>query len=185
MVQSHAWMIWQALVLSDIRVAFQQILQRDSSDLHRTLVVWVGALHGFFDHRVTFHPTHGGGVLTICGMLLGRNLRDFHTGPKVSRLTRSVVGLLAAQHGEKKRVAHYLPQSLVLLSLPLSLTTMHCWQSMSRQTMDEVKIGCDKSRGLSFFCWAGLRAQPEWQYFHGKGNICFDIHASYCKFKRA
>lgn len=114
---------------------------------------WVGAPHGFVDHRVTFHPT------TVGGQACADRLWDA-VGPELAGLsyrTQSVqfnqisCRFAASTTRGKKRVAHYLPQSLVLLSLPLSLTTTHCWQSMSRQTMDEVKIGCDKSRGLSFF----------------------------------
>lgn len=46
----------------------------------------------------------------------------------------------------------------VLLSLSLSLTAVQPWRSISRQTMDEVKIGCDKS-------WSGWRWSFLWSRF--------------------
>lgn len=85
-------------------------------------------------------------------MRLGAELKpDFKrtmTGLKESNLTRSAGG--CCQRDVERCVALYLPHSPTLSSLPLSLTVAERWRSMSRQTMDEVKIGCDKS-------WSGWR----------------------------
>lgn len=49
--------------------------------------------------------------------------------------------------------------------------------------MDEVKIGCDKSRGLSFF--AELVSEHNQNGQISMERETFDIHTSYSKFKQA